>query len=153
MVARAVIGAGHAAWSPDSRSIAFSGSFDGGPDQGWIAPADGSGPPQVFTSVPGAWDPIWSPDGTHLAIGSSIGSDARLLVMNRDGSDVRQVNRGAYTEIGERGEVAEWSPDGAQLLFTAFTGDGNADFEQEVYVVGLDGRARASPVADRRSRA
>ena len=137
VIARDVKALSHIAWSPDGRFIAFSGSIDGGPGSGWIAPADGSEPPHAFTTVAGAWDPTWSPDGTRLAIGADPGV---LYVMNRDGGNARRINRGTFTEIGERGEIAEWSPDGTRLLFTAFIGDGNSDFQQEVYVVGLDGR-------------
>ncbi len=131
-IARSVKGLSHIAWSPDGRFVAFSGSIDGGPESGWIAPSDGSAPPQPFTSVTGAWDPTWSPDGNRLAIGADPGL---LYVINRDGSNPVQVNRGTYKEIGERGEIAEWSPDGAHLLFTAV----DLNDSHQVYVVGLDG--------------
>ena len=137
VIARAVAGLGHISWSPDSRDVLFAGSIDGGSDRGWIAPADGSLPPSSFTNVPGAWDPIMSPDGTRIAIGANTG----LVVMNRDGSDARRVNQRDFNDIGNRGDIAEWSPDGTHLVFTAFTGDGNADFDQEVYIVGLDGQS------------
>ena len=134
-IARAVKELSHVAWSPDGRFVAFSGSINGGPGSGWIAPSDGSSPPVAFTSMSGAWDPVWSPDGERLA----IGTDRGLYVINRDGTNPWRVNHNDYTEIGSRGEIAEWSPDGTMLLFTAITGDGNSDFEQEVYVVALDG--------------
>lgn len=137
VIAHAVANLGHIAWSPDSRDVVFAGSIDGGPDVGWIGPGDGSSPASIFTTVAEAWDPIWSPDGAHIAIGAKTG----LIVMNRDGSAVRRVNQRDFTEIGNRGEIAEWSPDGTQLLFTAFTGNGEDDFQQEVYIVGLDGQA------------
>jgi len=136
VIAHGVKGLSHIAWSPDGAFVSFSGSIDKGPGSGWIAPADGSKPPNAFTTVDGAWDPTWSPDGTKLAIGTNQG----LYVMDRDGGNARRINQGTYTEIGERGEIAEWSPDGTRLLFTAFTGDGTLDFQQEVYVVGLDGK-------------
>jgi Tol biopolymer transport system component len=131
-IAHSVKGLSHIAWSPDGRFIAFSGSIDGGQESGWIAPSDGSAPPRAFTSVTGAWDPTWSPDGNRLAIGADPGL---LYVINRDGSNPVQVNRGTYKEIGERGEIAEWSPDGAHLLFTAV----DLNDSHQVYVVGLDG--------------
>ena len=136
VVARDVKGLSHIAWSPDGAFVAFSGSIAGGPGSGWIAPADGSERPHSFTSIAGAWDPTWAPDGTQLAIGADPGL---LYVMDRDGGNARRMNQGTYTEIGERGEIAEWSPDGTQLLFTAVIGTGNSDYQQEVYVVGLDG--------------
>jgi hypothetical protein len=63
VVAHSVKGLSHIAWSPDSRFVAFSGSIEGSPGSGWIAPSDGSAPPVAFTSIAGAWDPTWSPDG------------------------------------------------------------------------------------------
>jgi Tol biopolymer transport system component len=61
--------------------------------------------------------------------------------MDRDGSHIQKVTQYAYAEVGERGEIAEWSPDGSQLLFTAIKGEvsDEAEYVQEVYVVRLDG--------------
>jgi dipeptidyl aminopeptidase/acylaminoacyl peptidase len=132
LIAREVKGLSHIAWSPDSRFVAFSGSIAGGPGNGWIAPSDGSAPPTVFTSIPGAWDPTWSPDGMRLVIGADPG---RLYVIDRDGGNPRLLTKAQYEEVGQRGEIAEWSPDGTMILFTAFVhGD-----QQQVYLVGLDG--------------
>jgi Tol biopolymer transport system component len=112
--------------------VAFSGSIDGGPGSGWIAPSDGSAPPATFTSIPGAWDPTWSPDGRRLVIGADPGL---LYVVDGDGGNPRLLTKGKYEEVGQRGEIAEWSPDGTMILFTAFVhGDQN-----QVYLVGLDG--------------
>ena len=132
VIARSVKGLSHIAWSPDGRFVAFSGSIDGGPGSGWIAPSDGSAPPATFTSIPGAWDPTWSPDGRRLVIGADPGL---LYVVDRDGRNLQLLTKGHYQEVGQRGEIAEWSPDGTMILFTAFVhGDQN-----QVYLVGLDG--------------
>jgi dipeptidyl aminopeptidase/acylaminoacyl peptidase len=131
VVAHAVKGLSHVAWSPDGRTIAFSGSIDGRPGNGWTVPANGTAPPTSFFSVPGAWDPVWSPDGTQLAIGADPG---QLWVVGRDGSNPRRVSRGTYDEVGQRGEIAEWSPDGRSIVFTAGT-----PMATQVFVVGLDG--------------
>jgi Tol biopolymer transport system component len=132
VIAQAVINLGHIAWSPDGAFVAFSGSIGGGPDRGWIAPSDGSEPPTMFASMKGAWDPVWSPDGVRLAIG---GDPGLLYVIDRDGGHSHVVNQGRYTEIGQRGEVAAWSPDGTRILFTAI----DLDDKQHVYIVDLDG--------------
>jgi tricorn protease len=132
VIARSVKGLSHIAWSPDGRFVAFSGSIDGGPGSGWIAPSDGSAPPATFTSIPGAWDPTWSPDGKRLLIGADPGL---LYVVDRDGRNLQLLTKGHYQEVGQRGEIAEWSPDGALILFTAFVPGG----QNQVYLVGLDG--------------
>jgi len=132
VVARGVRALSHIAWSPDGRFVAFSGFVGGGAESGWIVPSDGSAPPTSFTSLPGAWDPVWAPDGTKLAIGVDPG---QLWVVNRDGSGARRVSHGTYEEVGQKGEIAEWSPDGSLILFTA----GDAGGPTQIYVVGLDG--------------
>jgi Tol biopolymer transport system component len=55
--------------------------------------------------------------------------------VDRDGGNLRLLVKGLYQEIGQHGEIAEWSPDGRLILFTAFVPGG----ENQVYVVGLDG--------------
>ena len=132
VIAHSVMGLSHIAWSPDGRFVAFSGSINGGPGSGWIAPSDGSAPPTIFTSIPGAWDPTWSPDGRRLAIGADPG---QIWVIDRDGRNAIRLTQTPFKEVGERGEVAEWSPDGTLIVFTAI----DVDDVQQVYIVGLDG--------------
>ncbi len=132
VIARSVKGLSHIAWSPDCRFVAFSGSIGGGPGSGWIAPADGSAPPASFTQIPGAWDPVWSPDGQRLLIGADPG---RLYIVDRDGGNPRRLTTLDFQEVGQRGEIAEWNPAGTLVLFTAFLPGG----DNQVYVVGLDG--------------
>jgi len=144
VVARSVKVLSHIAWSPDSRFVAFSGSIEGGPGSGWIAPSDGSTPPTSFTSIAGAWDPTWSPDGQRLVIGADPGS---MYVVDLDGSNPLRLTKANFQEVGQRGEIAEWNPAGTLVLFTAFVPGG----ENQVYVVGLDGaperRLSDSPIA------
>src|SRR4051812_24123893 len=109
----------------------FSGSIDDGPGKGWLVPADGSAAPTSFVSLPGAWDPVWSPDGRQLTIGADPG---QLWVVGRDGSNARRLSHGTYDEVGQKGEIAEWSPDGTSIVFTAGT-----PMAVQLYLVGLDG--------------
>src|SRR4051812_42968519 len=133
VVAPAVLEMSHIAWSPDSKSIAFSGSLDNGQTStGYVAAADGSGTPTSIGTFEGsAWDPTWSPDGQRLV----IVADAGMFVVGRDGRNATLVTHTIYKEIGSRGEAAEWSPDGTQILFTAIT----VTDQQDVYLLTLDG--------------
>lgn len=131
VIARAVAGGGAVAWSPDSRFLAYAGALPPGPNRVFVAAADGSGQITDLGSFDAdVWGPSWSPDGRRLA----FSTDPSLFVVNRDGSDRRIVSHGTYAEVGQRGEAAEWSPDGTSLVFTAGTPGAT-----QVYLVGLDG--------------
>jgi Tol biopolymer transport system component len=135
VVASGIVGMSHVSWSPGGDALAFSGSPDGGPTSVlYVAAADGSAGPRVVDTVGGsAWDPTWAPDDKRLVVASDVG----LWVVDRDGSNRRLVTHNRYKEIGSRGEAAEWSPDGEQIVFTAVT---QTD-QQDVYLVSLDGSA------------
>lgn len=121
--------AGNPVLSPDGRWITYSAAGD----HAFVAPADGSAPPtDIGYFEAGAWTPSWSPDNEHLAVASGNGV---LWIANRDGSGARRLSRGAYSEVGEKGWSADWSPDGSQLLFGAVA----PQQDNGLYLVGLDG--------------
>jgi TolB protein len=85
------------AWSPDGTTIAF---------QAWdtidLINADGSHlrslTPHTFEDV--GLRPAWSPDGSKIAFAAAPRTTRRfapyaIYVVNRDGSDLRRLNRGA----------------------------------------------------------
>ena len=69
-------------WAPDSRSVAFANTLDGGADI-WLQPVDGSSPKQ-YSGLKAenifAFD--WSPDGRHLAF--IRGVETRDVVLFRN---------------------------------------------------------------------
>ncbi len=75
-------------FSPDGKTIAFSGNYDGNNDV-YIIPADG-GEPTRLTYHPG-WDRVidWQPDGKSVRFQSSrqsnTGRDLQLFTVDRDG--------------------------------------------------------------------
>lgn len=119
-------------WSPDSRFVAYSRAAPPGKDRGFVTPADGSDQPHDLGAFSdGAWGPTWAPDGERLVVAAERG----LFVVNRNGTDPRKLNHGLYVETGQKGEAAEWSPDGQTIVFSA----GYVDGPTQVYLVGLDG--------------
>ena len=116
------------AWSPDDREVLWTGTTTGGPEQVFIAPADGSSPPvRIGDRNTSNWGPNWSPDGTNV----SYISEDNVYVMNRDGTDIRKVSQGRYAE----NSGGSWNPDGSGLVFVAGR-QGNHD----LWLVGLDGK-------------
>jgi Tol biopolymer transport system component len=115
------------AWSPNGRQLVF----EGGPYvRGvYVVNADGSGQRRLARSG-GA--PAWSPDGRTIA----FFSDAKIYLMNADGSEHRQLT-GKLWVWGGAGRALAWSPDGRKL---AFFGKGDrCPFCFSLYVVNSDG--------------
>jgi Tol biopolymer transport system component len=117
-----------ALWSPDDRYLLYSHGPDPSIEQVFVAPADGSSPPvRVGDPTTSNWGPSWSPDGSMIA----YVSHNSIFVMNRDGTNLRQVSHGFYQQ---QSGIA-WSPLGGFLLFVAGP-PGNHD----LLLVGLDGK-------------
>ena len=80
-------------------------------------------------------NPVWSPDGSHLAIASSRSDDYErsedyeLFVLDLDGSVVHQLTDNDSTD-----DEPAWSPVGGQI---AFRSDRTGDVE--LFVMGSDG--------------
>ena len=80
-------------------------------------------------------NPVWSPDGSRLAVASSRSDDYErsgdyeLFVLDLDGSVVYQLTDNDSTD-----DEPAWSPEGAQI---AFRSDRTGDVE--LFVMGSDG--------------
>ena len=103
-------------WSPDSQKIAFSDGFIN---------SDGTNVIDI-----GLGSASWSPDGKKIAFAAGWGGDAKVYVMNADGTN--PVNLTDYASPWDHGPV--WSPDGKKIAFISYR-DGN----YEIYAVNADG--------------
>ena len=93
---------GHPSWSPRGNSILFEStprSAGGYTAEVWVMKPDGSGRRRLYRSqcCDGLWSPpIWSPDGTAIAVGMSVYTAQGItrkgiLVMDAQGNRRRRV--------------------------------------------------------------
>lgn len=87
------------AWSPDGSRIAFEGiTRDGDNFTSFLytMKPDGTDVRQLTEGTAGSvGDPAWSPDGTRIAYTDYSSKAVRIVVMNADGSDPREVPTGS----------------------------------------------------------
>jgi hypothetical protein len=103
-----------------------------GGGQIWTANQDGSDQRTVAAGN----QPAWSPDGRKIAfvVGPAGTQVGELAEMNADGSGMRRID----TDLGPNVSTPSWSPDGTQILVSAF-GD---VYAVPVPVPVLGGRSR-----------
>jgi Tol biopolymer transport system component len=97
---------GNGSWSPQGNEITFSAHVPNGDFHSsvWVVHFNGTGLRQLPIAGPcggpfgdpttwGCFNPVWSPDGTKIAIGRSQGDDGQrdLYTVNADGSGLFQV--------------------------------------------------------------
>ena len=108
-----------------------------------VVNTDGSGRRILAPSKAYQTSPTWSPDGTKLAFWTRSEANGRLslTVVDADGSHGRVVTGAtSYVVPSTTGDTvrpseADWSADGARLVFAATIGDLN-----RIVVATLDGR-------------
>ena len=113
------------AWSPAGDIIAYN---RGG--QIWVMDTGGRGAHSLTGwQTQAAYDPSWSPDGTHIVFASidSLGI-TNLYIMTADGKNWQRLT----TTDRPADRIPDWSPDGTQVVF-------QRDFSDSVgvYVVNV----------------
>lgn len=89
--------------SPDGRTIAFDLLGDI-----YTMPVTGGTATRIAEGLPFEVQPRFSPDGRRIAFTSDRGGGDNIWVMNRDGSDKRQVSKEDFRLLNN----PSWSPDG-----------------------------------------
>lgn len=124
-------------WSPDGGKIVFQGIsalFDTNAEQKraaeiYIISTRGGRVTDLSNNHAQDTDPVWSPDGTHLAfVSNRDGGSGDIYIMSAVGTGAR--------DIAQVGQVADlsWSSDGTRLAFAVNTNGG-----WNVYVMNVDG--------------
>ncbi|MEP2990266.1 MAG: amidohydrolase family protein [Parasphingorhabdus sp.] len=93
--------------SPDGNSIAFALLGDV-----YTMPISGGTPTRIAEGL--AWEvqPRFSPDGKRIAFTSDRGGGDNIWIMNRDGSDKKQVTKEKFRLLNQ----PSWSPDGRYVI-------------------------------------
>src|ERR1017187_2464490 len=104
-------------WSPDGKTLAFTGERNGNFDI-YTIPATG-GEETRLTTAPGLDDgPEYSPDGKYIYFNSVRSGTMQIWRMKPDGSEQEQVTSDGYNNW-----FAHISPDGQRMVFLSYEKD------------------------------
>ncbi len=104
-------------WSPDGREFLFVAKNRGEDVLNIMDVRRRRVTSTLRLGMVGITNPSWSPDGARIVFTGFNSGWSNLFVVNRDGSDLRQLNNDAYAEL-----MPTWSPDGRTIAFTTDRG-------------------------------
>lgn len=132
-------------WSPDSAKIAYERYLETdttSADSIRVVKADGSETATLLT-VTGdgnyVENPVWSPDGTKIAISRSVNDSYRVQVIP---STTATPNNSTATTIAQNGAFPQWSPDGTKISFERYNASGGSN----LFVVAANASSAATPL-------
>jgi len=96
----------------------------------YLVAIDGSGLRRLTQGNSAEIQPVWSPDGTHIAFSRADDEHFDLFVAGADGSGLTQLT---HTPLADE-DSCTWSPNGLQLAFTRFLND-----DEDVLAIDMDG--------------
>ena len=132
-------------WSPDGARVAYIGmksnrSVYYSRGSAWLMTIKDDGNPggtrELYTPPVSERAPVWSPDGTYLAVVTRAeggGKYVHVADTRPDRSHLPSV------EVGRTSISPTWSPDGAQLAFAENHGDRNSWEGSTIHIAARDG--------------
>jgi Tol biopolymer transport system component len=124
---------GHPRWSPDGKAISFSGDSyqdrKGGIWALWL----GNNPIYITEGQ----DAVWSPDGSRLAVISSIASGQEIRITTIKAGQSKTI----YHVDSESGRILSdlnWSPDGKTIVFVMAAPE-NSYLVSRLYLIDVNG--------------
>jgi len=116
--------------SPDGRSLTFALLGDI-----YTMPIAGGSPTRIAEGL--AWEvqPRFSPDGKRIAFTSDRGGGDNIWIMNRDGSDKRQVTKEEFRLLNQ----PSWSPDGRYVVAKKHFTTGRSLGTGEIWIYHVSG--------------
>ncbi|MFN9032542.1 MAG: amidohydrolase family protein [Alphaproteobacteria bacterium] len=93
--------------SPDGQTLVFDLLGDI-----YTLPITGGTPTRISEGLPYETQPRFSPDGRRIAFTSDRGGGDNIWIMNRDGSDKRQLTQESFRLMNQ----PSWSPDGRYII-------------------------------------
>jgi TolB protein len=122
-------------WSPDGRTIAFSGRDSAGNLQVFLMKADGTELRQLTMASPsegGAQVPAWSPDGRQIAMQVNKGKNySEVWITDVSTGSTRKFSHKEHEYLDE---WPVWFPDGRRLAFQS-----NRTGRMQVWTMNADG--------------
>ena len=121
-------------WTPDGSRIAFNGSSEEVSDgsrvsrQGVYVVDKYGLDLRLLTGSHGGWSPVWSPDGSQVALTQYEDGDADILVGDANGANLRRLTIASTGVWG-----LAWSRDGRRIAFSSLVEGG-----WEVFTANVD---------------
>lgn len=118
--------------APDGRTIAFDLLGDI-----YTMPIEGGTPTRIAEGLAYEHQPRFSPDGARIAFVSDRGGGDNIWLMNRDGSDKRQLSKEEFRLLNQ----PSWSPDGQFIVAKKHFTTGRSLGTGEVWMYHISGGA------------
>lgn len=116
--------------SPDGEKIIYTHNTGASLEDGqiWISDRDGNNTDTLTAEKGGAWDPVWSPDGTQIMYASNVNGKTQLVIRDMATGSTQQV-----TNItGLRGRNT-WS------IYNKLSSYIGTSWNREIAIFDLDG--------------